>query len=593
MGENMSTRLSFNRGNYTGTNVLRPPETYVQPRDPTQYDARGYSLLDQWLNSVTLVPWVLVSLQGTSSSKGPLATWIDYGGGGVVTETLTGNNSSVHVPPTGNNINIVGDNVGVYVTGVVSGSTLTISLLGGGIATQTFHTDNGTAVPTSMGAITFNAASQAGASVSFSGASNTVSLNMTDANQNTVIGLDTAGGVASSAFNNVVLGYKAANSLSGSDNTFIGFESGFAVTGGADNVLVGYRAGYNYNGTEGSNIVISSDTGGSGTTGESHVLRLGSNGSGNGQQNKCYVAGVDGVNVGSVATVVTEYSNQLGTAVITAGSGISVTPGANTITIAATGSSSISISGDSGTIPLTGNAFTFTGGSTGLTFTGSTGPNTETLGGILAIANGGTNASSMANTDGVVYFDGTRLVTTAAGTSGYVLTSQGGAGSPPVFQQPLAASCSFLAYIATSTTNTISIGFTTIPFNATTPPAFNNGSPAPFNTSTYTFTAPATGLYYISSGVGINTIPNTITEYTVIIAVSGTSAGNYILNNNSGYASSATSGQSMGTAASLILQMTAGDTLIVQLLLGGSGTAGWTGLDSGGYRTYISGYRVL
>lgn len=100
--------------------------------------------------------------------------------------------------------------------------------------------------------------------------------------------------------------------------------------------------------------------------------------------------------------------------------------------------SSISITGNSGGA-LTGNAFTFTGGTTGLTFSGA--GTTETLTGTLAIANGGTNATSMATTDGTVYFDGTRLVTTATGTSGQVLTS-GGAGVAPAYASPAASSIS-------------------------------------------------------------------------------------------------------------------------------------------------------
>ncbi len=97
---------------------------------------------------------------------------------------------------------------------------------------------------------------------------------------------------------------------------------------------------------------------------------------------------------------------------------------------AAPAASSISITGNSGGA-LTGNAFTFTGGTTGLTFAGA--GSTETLGGTLAIANGGTNATSMTDTDGVVYYDGTRLVTTAVGTATNVLTSNG-AGVAPTFQ---------------------------------------------------------------------------------------------------------------------------------------------------------------
>lgn len=50
----------------------------------------------------------------------------------------------------------------------------------------------------------------------------------------------------------------------------------------------------------------------------------------------------------------------------------------------------------------------------------------------IPIVEGGTNAQSMATTNGVVYFDGTRLVTTSAGTSGQVLTSN--APSAPTYQ---------------------------------------------------------------------------------------------------------------------------------------------------------------
>jgi hypothetical protein len=58
---------------------------------------------------------------------------------------------------------------------------------------------------------------------------------------------------------------------------------------------------------------------------------------------------------------------------------------------------------------------------------------TLTLNNPLALAYGGTNATSMTNTDGVVYYDGTRLVTTAVGTATQVLTSNG-AGVAPTFQ---------------------------------------------------------------------------------------------------------------------------------------------------------------
>lgn len=76
--------------------------------------------------------------------------------------------------------------------------------------------------------------------------------------------------------------------------------------------------------------------------------------------------------------------NTLAKSTLTAGSGISITNGGGSITIAATGSG--------GTVTSVSGS----GGTTGLTLTGGpiTGSGTLTLGGTLAVANGGTGASS-------------------------------------------------------------------------------------------------------------------------------------------------------------------------------------------------------
>jgi hypothetical protein len=90
-------------------------------------------------------------------------------------------------------------------------------------------------------------------------------------------------------------------------------------------------------------------------------------------------------------------------------------------------SSSISITGDSGGA-LTGAAFTFTGGTTGLTFSGAS--TTETLTGTLIVANGGTGRATLTN-HGVLVGAGTGAITQlAAGTSGQILQSGGGAADP-------------------------------------------------------------------------------------------------------------------------------------------------------------------
>ena len=84
----------------------------------------------------------------------------------------------------------------------------------------------------------------------------------------------------------------------------------------------------------------------------------------------------------------------------------------------------------------------------------------------IAIAQGGTNATSFATTDGTVYYDGTRLVTTATGNSGDRLTSNGTGVAPTykrpsgtVLQQPrttsstLASTTTLLAPTSTPTTS--------------------------------------------------------------------------------------------------------------------------------------------
>jgi len=143
----------------------------------------------------------------------------------------------------------------------------------------------------------------------------------------------------------------------------------------------------------------------------------------NGGTNATSMANTDGVVYYDGTRLVT---TAVGTATnVLTSNGAGVAP-----TFQAAPASSISITGNSGGA-LTGNSFTFTGGTTGLTFSGA--GTTETLTGTLAIANGGTNATSMTNTDGVVYYDGTRLVTTAVGTATQVLTSNG-AGVAPTFQ---------------------------------------------------------------------------------------------------------------------------------------------------------------
>ena len=93
------------------------------------------------------------------------------------------------------------------------------------------------------------------------------------------------------------------------------------------------------------------------------------------------------------------------------------------------GSATISITGDSGGA-LTANSFTFTGGTTGLTFSGA--GTTETLTGTLVVANGGTGRATLTN-HGVLVGAGTSAITQlAAATNNQILV--GNTSADPSFK---------------------------------------------------------------------------------------------------------------------------------------------------------------
>ena len=78
----MSNRLSFGRGQaYLGTNADQPPNWNFNNRDPSVYDTQNVSIGDLWMNTIAERIWCLVSLEGSPTSKGALATWLPLGGG--------------------------------------------------------------------------------------------------------------------------------------------------------------------------------------------------------------------------------------------------------------------------------------------------------------------------------------------------------------------------------------------------------------------------------------------------------------------------------------------------------------------------------
>jgi hypothetical protein len=214
---------------------------------------------------------------------------------------------------------------------------------GGGSGITTINGDTGSATGST---VTFDATPTAGSSVSFSASGATVALNVTDSNDNTIIGLNAGNGSISGtnttglgfgalqnfgAGNNVTaVGFHALNGLGGNDNctavgsnsilamfgqgntgigssslgsasgasgafnTCVGFNAAVNLTSGAENLILGTAgtagSGSQYTSSESSNILLNNI----GVTGESNVMRLGTDGSGGGQVNQAFCAGIIG-----------------------------------------------------------------------------------------------------------------------------------------------------------------------------------------------------------------------------------------------------------------------------------------------------------
>lgn len=131
---------------------------------------------------------------------------------------------------------------------------------------------------------------------------------------NTVVGAAAGASLVSSSSGNTLIGANALNNAtSGSNNTIIGFGAmATATPTGSSNIVIGQGSASHYTTGESSNIIINN----LGVAAESNVIRIGTQGSSTGQQNTCYVAGINGNTVSNQALVTIDTtSGQLGTSV--------------------------------------------------------------------------------------------------------------------------------------------------------------------------------------------------------------------------------------------------------------------------------------
>jgi hypothetical protein len=291
----------YNPAAYLGVNAPMPPNLSVHRNDPTANNYENFNIGDFWLNKGTIaVParrlWVLMDKARN------IATWI-----------LLVNGSAGPI------IAIQGDT--------------------GSVITPTLGIDN---------IIANTATLNCGASVNIAGnpATSTLTLNVTDALDNTLIGKgsgiagitgdhNTAIGkntlaALTTGTNNAALGSSSLRVLTtgnynlavgqglqslttGTGNIAVGYGSGLNLITGNYNVIIGTfnsGCGANYTGAESSNISIRND----GVTGESNVIRIGTMGGGGAQQNRCFIAGITGVAVVGV-NVQVDGNGQLGVVV--------------------------------------------------------------------------------------------------------------------------------------------------------------------------------------------------------------------------------------------------------------------------------------
>ena len=213
--------------------------------------------------------------------------------------------------------------------------------------------------------------------------------------------------------------------------------------------------------------------------------------------------------------------------------------------------------------PPTGGTVTSvaaSGGTTGMTFTGSpiTTSGTFTLGGTLAIANGGTNGTATPTAGGVAYGTGTAYDFSTAGTAGQFLTSTG--GSTPTWSTISTPSIGQSSYYGSFYDITAS----QVAANTTTAYAIQIGQTAENNGVTIAsgdeITFAHSGVYNVQYSIQFTNTDNAIHNVNIWLRKNGVD----VADSNSQYAVIAKHGSIHGqliAAVNYVLTVTAGDYL--------------------------------
>lgn len=333
---------------FTQSLIGVPVQTIIAQRVPTSNDKAPLGTF--WINQLTNLVYVITSIVDN------VANWSTVATAGSVNQFITDSGSAF---PSGGIINVFGgDNI------MTSGSGNTIDVATTPNIDLPATNAAGTQGIYKIGGVDFgfmfpptsvfvgnagNTTSNSLLAINNVGMGNTALHAVTSGSGNTGLG---AGSLSSltSATNDVAVGFLAlASETTGSSNVAVGAEALQHLLTGQENVAVGFSAGINYTGAESDNICISNQ----GTLGESNAIRLGTQGTGAGQQNATYIAGIYNTTFGGTYQVVqvdntgkigsstgTDGEILIGSSVgspvwntITAGTNVSIVNGHNTIDI--------------------------------------------------------------------------------------------------------------------------------------------------------------------------------------------------------------------------------------------------------------------
>jgi len=132
------------------------------------------------------------------------------------------------------------------------------------------------------------------------------------ATQSLCLGASTGAALTTGSYNTLISSGSGQSITSGQYNTIIGIgAAGSLLTGNFNLILEAGFTASALTSSESSNIYIQN----TGVTGDNNIIRIGTAGSGNGQQNKCFIAGIRGIttDAADAIAVLVSSTGQLGT----------------------------------------------------------------------------------------------------------------------------------------------------------------------------------------------------------------------------------------------------------------------------------------